>query len=600
MSDLLRRRLMSSVDSDAFIEDSVNASDYLTITAVASSTISFSRDIEFSPDVYNWQTLSAGNQLSLSIGQKLLFKANYKDATSTRGIGKFSITGRCMLSGNCMSLIFGGKAYAKDSLAGINYAFAYLFEGCTGVYSILSGFLPAKTLSQHSYNNMFRNCTSLTLIATDLLPATNLSNYCYSAMFYGCSSLTSGPKLPATKMVMGCYESMFSRCTSLTTAPELPATELAYSCYNSMFYENKKLEKAPELPATELATYCYRYMFRACSLLNYIKMLAIDVDEGLSMLTYWTEGVASTGTFVKNANANWNIVGISGIPEGWNVEYDIQNDKYCVFIPTSPFSFGFYSGPTVYYSTDNGVTWTGLKSDTKSPTFDVGTVILVKSSIHCGGYNTTGTGSFRMTGTVKLAGNCMSLKYGDNALDYDTAPNSVFKQLFMGCSAIQSVSKDFLPAKIIEADAYRNMFADCTSLTNMPDLPSTSIASGCYAGMFRGCSSLTETTEALPSTTLYDECYSQMFRYCSAITRAPVLPALTLVTSCYSSMFNDCRKLSYIKAMFLTTPSSTYCHMWAYGTASTGTFVKNAAATWDGNISFHGIPSGWTVETATT
>jgi hypothetical protein len=70
-----------------------------------------------------------------------------------------------------------------------------------------------------------------------------------------------------------------------------------------------------------------------------------------------------------------------------------------------------------------------------------------------------------------------------------------------------------------------------------------------------------------------------------------------LVTGCYDLIFNRCTNLSYIKAMFLTEPSSSYTHEWVNGVASTGTFVKNAEATWD-VTGRNGVPSGWTVETA--
>ena len=50
--------------------------------------------------------------------------------------------------------------------------------------------------------------------------------------------------------------------------------------------------------------------------------------------------------------------------------------------------------------------------------------------------------------------------------------------------------------------------------------------------------------------------------------------------------------------MFKTTPSTAYTNSWVRGVASSGTFVKNVAATW--NVTgVHGIPEGWTVETAT-
>ena len=62
-------------------------------------------------------------------------------------------------------------------------------------------------------------------------------------------------------------------------------------------------------------------------------------------------------------------------------------------------------------------------------------------------------------------------------------------------------------------------------------------------------------------------------------------------------MFQGCSNLNYIKAMFTTTPGSSYTYNWVRGVKSTGTFVKNSAATWNvaGNS---GIPSRWTVQTA--
>ena len=62
-------------------------------------------------------------------------------------------------------------------------------------------------------------------------------------------------------------------------------------------------------------------------------------------------------------------------------------------------------------------------------------------------------------------------------------------------------------------------------------------------------------------------------------------------------MFNGCTSLNYIKAMFTTTPNTTYTNNWVGGVAANGTFVKNSAATWT-TTGDHGIPTGWTVETA--
>jgi hypothetical protein len=85
---------------------------------------------------------------------------------------------------------------------------------------------------------------------------------------------------------------MFSGCTSLENAPVLPATTLVYSCYD--------------------------YMFSGCTKLNYVKALFTD-NSATRCTSSWLKGVASSGTFVKNAAATWNVVGEDGVPEGWTV-----------------------------------------------------------------------------------------------------------------------------------------------------------------------------------------------------------------------------------------------------------------------------------------
>lgn len=34
----------------------------------------------------------------------------------------------------------------------------------------------------------------------------------------------------------------------------------------------------------------------------------------------WVQGVAASGTFIKNSSATWNVTGDNGIPTGWTVQ----------------------------------------------------------------------------------------------------------------------------------------------------------------------------------------------------------------------------------------------------------------------------------------
>ena len=354
----MRRRALLTTYQNTYVPDVPDVPDpidtiyYLTIEALEDGlTASLSRnDCEYCVDGDgNWKSLAAGTDTeSINSGQTLSFRGNLTPVYY-KGVGTFTISNKCNIEGNCMSMLFGDNAANNYSLSGKNYAFCKLFYDCTNVVNVSSNFLPVVTIAYECYKEMFKGCTSLTtapeLPATTLasncyqlmfegctnlttapelpittladscyrsmfsnctslttapeLPATTLANYCYNGMFNGCTSLVNAPELPATALADYCYYGMFGDCTSLTTAPELPATTLAENCYGSMFSKCSSLTTAPVLPATTLAECCYYYMFWLCRNLNYIKMLATDISA-TDCLYKWVEGVSSTGTFVKN------------------------------------------------------------------------------------------------------------------------------------------------------------------------------------------------------------------------------------------------------------------------------------------------------------
>lgn len=124
------------------------------------------------------------------------------------------------------------------------------------------------------------------------------------------------------------FKGLFSHsgsCIKSVSDNFLPATILSIGCYQSMF-TYCDFEKAPILPALILKQYCYEQMFWSCENLNYIKMLATDISA-TNCLYGWVNGVSSTGTFVKNPDATWEVYGSSGIPNGWTVKFDGEEDE---------------------------------------------------------------------------------------------------------------------------------------------------------------------------------------------------------------------------------------------------------------------------------
>ena len=314
-----------------------------------------------------WSDYTLNTAITLNTGEEVSFRAKAnRSAQATYDYFYFSMTGKIEAWHNVMSMIRTNDFATYDTVVG--HAFRGLFNGCTSLtkapvlpattlayncyYNMFNGctslteapVLPATTLAEGCYNSMFNGCTSLikapelpaTTLATNCygfmfsgctslteapeLPVTTLANYCYYYMFNDCTSLTKAPVLPATTLTNNCYNGMFSGCTSLTKAPELPATTLTDYCYNDMFSRCTSLTKAPVLPATTLGDYCYQSMFYGCSSLNEVRcqMPSSYSSSDISSVYAdgWLEGVASTGTFYTNADANWPS-GISGIPTGW-------------------------------------------------------------------------------------------------------------------------------------------------------------------------------------------------------------------------------------------------------------------------------------------
>ena len=336
--------------------------DYLTFTALESGTFtltipsgidtSYLESVSYSTDGgQNWTTTQNGatnitvTTPTINAGEKVLWKGiGVSMATSNRVTSQFSSTGNYKVSGNVMSLLYGDNFSSASSFSvGSTHNFTYLFgdsiylvmasdlilpattlasscyrgmfQGCTSLASAPA--LPATTLANYCYREMFNGCTSL--VSAPALPATTLATYCYTLMFNGCTSLASAPALPATTLTNSCYYFMFSGCTSLASAPALPATTLAGNCYQHMFFSCTSLVSAPALPATTLVSGCYSSMFYGCSSLNYIKAMFTTTPSN-TYTSDWVNGVAATGTFVKNSAATWNVTGTNGVPTGWTVE----------------------------------------------------------------------------------------------------------------------------------------------------------------------------------------------------------------------------------------------------------------------------------------
>lgn len=183
-----------------------------------------------------------------------------------------------------------------------------------------------------------------------------------------------------------------------------------------------------------------------------------------------------------------------------------------------------------------------------------------------------------------LSGNINSLIHGDNFVGSTSVPNYALYGLFGTGNDSQS-----LAIGLVDASNLR--------------LPATQLGNYCYGYLFYFSLYMTEAMPELPATTLSEGCYRNMFMYCNNLKTAPVLPALHLVSRCYLNMFRQCTKLNYVKAMFIDEPNTNTLNgttgNWLQNVASSGTFVKNSAATWT-TSGVSGVPSGWTIQYASS
>ena len=264
--------------------------------------------------------------------------------------------------------------------------------------------------------------------------------------------------------------------------------------------------------------------------------------------------------------------------------------RYLTLVPRSAATTFKFSGNSINYSLDNGLTWKSLASNAATPSVGVGEKIMFKASLTIN----YGIGKFSGSSQFDVEGNAMSLLYGDNFSGKTSlsGKNFAFYGLFSGSSVVDA-SGLVLPATVLSEHCYDKMFKDCHSLTTAPQLPATTLASSCYVDMFQYCTSLTVAPE-LPATTLVYGCYSKMFNYCSGLTVAPQLPATTLAKSCYEYMFNGCTSLNSITCL-ATDISASYCtDSWLSRVASNGTFYKaSGMSSWGSGAS--GIPTNWTI-----
>ena len=167
------------------------------------------------------------------------------------------------------------------------------------------------------------------------------------------------------------------------------------------------------------------------------------------------------------------------------------------------------------------------------------------------------------------------------------------RYMFRNCKSLKDASK--LSVEVNYGQQYGiQMFDGCSQLESMPVLLSGKQSSSLqkYLFAFRNCKKL-KNVNPLPEVIPYTNMYAQMFRNCTSMTDAPeIMLSSATQLNCMLYMFAGCTSLSSVTVHFKTWPQVSYLNNWLSGVAPTGIFRCPAELPDErGNGR---IPEGWT------
>lgn len=264
--------------------------------------------------------------------------------------------------------------------------------------------------------------------------------------------------------------------------------------------------------------------------------------------------------------------------------------------------------PTIYYSLDNGSTWSNQALTSGTITFgtiNTGDKIIFKSTAPA--FSSDWNKYIRFNGSkdFKVYGNIMSLTNGDNfASNSSFQANStfVFCGLFYGTTTLVDASDLILPATTLVNSCYNGMFRGCSNLVNGPKLlPALNVPLDGYSSMFEGCVSLVEGPEISATTVSGNTALNRMFcmnrnsKVTAAMTKGPILRITNPLS--YSNVYQQlfCGNGNIVEITVLISGTDKTFTNWLANVSSTGVIKTLSGTTFTSGTS--GLPSGWTTET---
>ncbi len=263
--------------------------------------------------------------------------------------------------------------------------------------------------------------------------------------------------------------------------------------------------------------------------------------------------------------------------------------------------------PVIYYSIDNGETWTQKtvsSSTTTIATINTGDKLLLKSTNEKWATAWDTYNKIIGTNNFKVYGNIMSLLNGDNFISnskFNSESTHNFAGLFFESTNLIDASDLVLPALILTESCYNSMFRGCSNLVYGPKLlPALDVPHDGYSSMFESCKKLIEGPEIDAITVSGDCALNRMFcmgrtsKVTAAMTKSPILRIKNpgSYANVYQQLF--CGNGNITEVTILAEGTNFSFTNWLSYNGGSGVIKKLSATTLVSST--NGVPSGWTTQ----
>ena len=420
--------------------------------------------------------------------------------------------------------------------------YLYLFRSCTGLVDISDFTLPAQQVAPFAYNNMFNSCSNITT-AWDTIKYSVIGEQGCAQMFNACTKLAAAPAIKVDSIgPKGCQQ-MFLNCststTGLSSAGDIIVNgKIASLGLNNIYSGCQRLTRTPNVIAGGIMSDdltatggCYRMINGLTGLTSagYLRAGTIggfgcqQMFQGctnlVSMDSIMVDSVGTQGCFnmminnAKFANAPKITAGVIG-----------ERGCYQMLNCTTAIA----TADTIRART---VCQEGLREMFNACTKLSMTPYISIDSVGQSGCLNMFKGCYKDASNGLLTADSIIIgKMGTRACE----------SMFEGCKRMTTI-KGISNAKIHDY-ACTNMFKTCTGLVNISTLtlPAPVMGAHCYDNMFNGCTALTTVMPRIEASYIGEQSCYQMFNTCKALAAAPAITVDSIGVRGCQQMFLNC------------------------------------------------------------